>query len=181
MATESKSCAFVTLLMKNPHYIYGGLVMAYSLKLTNTKHQIVCMITEDLYDAYHTVLEAVYDTVFKIPYITHKVDSVGSKKQDEIYGDWKDVSFTKWQCLALTEYDKICFLDADLIISQNIDHLFELNTPAACFKHYWNDFGRTAGKTTHYTNIKYGERNQRVLYSTRIGWWVCSLLLIALY
>jgi lipopolysaccharide biosynthesis glycosyltransferase len=154
---DAKPCAFVTLLMKNPHYVFGGMVMGYSLRLTNTKHLITCMITEDLYDDYHELLETVFDKVFSIPYITQTIDKLCSKKQDEIYGEWKNVSFTKWQCLALTEYEKICFLDADLIIVKNIDHLFDLKTPAACFKNFWSDFGRSGSTTNYYEGIKYGD------------------------
>jgi lipopolysaccharide biosynthesis glycosyltransferase len=154
---NDKSCAFVTLLMKNPHYVFGGLVMGYSLRLTKTKHKITCMVTEDLYDEYYKVLETVYDAVFKIPYISHATDEFRSKKQNKIYGDWKDVSFTKWQCLALTEYSKICFLDADLLIVKNIDHLFDLKSPAACFKNYWSDFGKFGSIRSPYDGIKYGD------------------------
>lgn len=156
-AVGTKPCAFVTLLMKNPHYVFGGLAMGYSLRLTKTKHQITCMLTEDLYEEYHEVLETVFDKVFYIPYITQTIDKLGSKKQEEIYGAWKNVSFTKWQCLALTEYEKICFLDADLLIVKNIDHLLDLKTPAACFKNCWSDFGRFGSTTNYYEGIKYGD------------------------
>ena len=153
----TKSCAYVMLVMKEYHFVYGALVAAYSLRLTKTKHQIICMLTEDLYEKYHEVLETVFDKVLCIPYITQTVDKLCSKKQEEIYGAWKNYSFTKWQCLALTEYEKICFLDADLLIVKNIDHLMDLKTPAACFKNYWIDFGRFGRTKNYYEGIKYGD------------------------
>jgi lipopolysaccharide biosynthesis glycosyltransferase len=158
MASETKPCAFVTLFMKNPHYVYGVLVMGHSLRLTKTKHQITCMVTEDLYDDYHEVLETIYDKVFKIPYIRHTGNPLISKRQETMYGAWKNESFTKWQCLNLTDYSKICFLDADLIIVQNIDHLFDLNTPAACFQNYWCDFGNSKPLKNYYKGSKYGDK-----------------------
>jgi hypothetical protein len=40
--------AYVMLVMKGDNYIPGALVTAYSLRLTGTKHHLVCMITSDV-------------------------------------------------------------------------------------------------------------------------------------
>lgn len=147
--------AFVTLVMKNPHYVFGSLVMGHSLKLTKTRHTLVCMITDDLYDEYHELLSVVYDEVIKVPYLRYDAGRMQSQKQEEIYKEWIDFSFTKWNCLALAQYNKVCFLDADLIITRNIDHLMELKAPAAAFVNFWLEFG--GGKKNYYSGIKFGE------------------------
>jgi lipopolysaccharide biosynthesis glycosyltransferase len=113
------------------------------------------MVTSDLYDEYKPYLELVYDKVIKISYIDTKKHKLTSKKHKEIYNNWYHISYTKWECLNLTEYSKICFVDSDLIILKNIDHLFELDAPAACFVNYWSEFGIT--KRNYYRNIKYGK------------------------
>ena len=149
--TESdKPNAFVTLFMSAPHYIYGVIAMAHSLRKTNTKHKIVCMITPDLTE-YQDILSIVYDDIEVVPYIKCQTDFLATKKQNDIYKDWKNISYTKWQCLSLTQYNKICFLDADLIIQKNIDHLFDLPAPAGRFGNNWDS------AVNHYDNIQHGE------------------------
>jgi len=134
MSTEN---AFVILVMGNPSYVIGALATAYSLRLTNTKHKIVCMATPDIYVKYKYVLSKVFDEVIRILYIKYDAGPLYSKKQHQIYKKWSNISFNKWQCLKLTHYNKVCLLDADLIIVKNIDHLFKLPTPVGCFVNYW--------------------------------------------
>jgi alpha-N-acetylglucosamine transferase len=143
--------AFVTLVMKNGHYVNGALVMAYSLKLTKTKYPVICMTTTDIYYQYKNLLEKAFDQVMLIPYINYKTLNLYTKKQNEIYKDWKDISFTKWNCLNLSQYNKICLLDADIVIQKNIDHLFNLQAPAGCFGNNWDS------KVNYYDEINYGE------------------------
>ena len=148
-----KPKAYTTLVMKTPHYVYGAMVMCHSLKLTKTKHEITCMLTSDLYPKYHKLLESVFDRVFKIEYIELKGHELTSSKQKEIYSAWMDASPTKWRCLDLCKYSKICFLDADLIITKNIDHLLNLNAPTGAFVNYWLE-----KNNPKYKGIKYGQK-----------------------
>ena len=45
--------------------------------------------------------------------------------EPEISVIWKEC-LTKYHVFDMTEYDKVVFLDADLYIMKNLDHLFEL-------------------------------------------------------
>jgi lipopolysaccharide biosynthesis glycosyltransferase len=154
---QPKLCAFVSLVMKNPEYVVGAMVMAHSLRMTQTKHKLVCMLTIDLYDEWKDILKQVYDEVILTPYIKYKSGNLFSKKQNQIY-DWKDISYTKWYCLSLSQYRKICFLDADLVIVKNIDHLLELPAPAGCFVNPWVMERNNKFHKQYYTNINYGEQ-----------------------
>ena len=129
--------AFVTLVMNKPHYVNGTIALAQSLRLTNTQHKIVCMITIDLIQ-YQQVLQKVFDSLFIVPYLNYRTPDLRTKKQNDIYNEWKDISFTKWNCLNISMFKKICFLDADLIVQKNIDHLFNLPAPAGCFGNNWS-------------------------------------------
>jgi lipopolysaccharide biosynthesis glycosyltransferase len=142
--------AFVTLVMHQAHYIKGALVMGYSLKLTKTKYHVVCMVTKDIFNNYNDILKLVFDDVILVPYIKYQTEALATKKQQTIYNEWKDFSFTKWNCLNLVQYNKVCFLDADLVIKKNIDHLFELNAPAGCFGNNWDSL------MNYYDTYKYG-------------------------
>jgi len=44
---------------------------------------------------------------------------------------WKNC-FTKFKIFDLTEYKKIIFLDSDILILKNIDHLFNCSHMTAC-------------------------------------------------
>lgn len=140
---------YVTLVMNKNHYVKGALAMAHSLKLTGTKFPIICMITSDII-MYRDILLNVFDYVITVPYIKFYTDKLATNKQNNIYKEWKDISFTKWNCLKLP-YDKVCFLDADLIIKENIDHLFDLQAPAGCFGNNWSS------QVKYYDDIKHGE------------------------
>lgn len=141
--------AFVTLVMGKPHYIHGALAMAFSLRKTKTNHKIVCMLTHDLC-RYKHILQIVFDQVIFINYLEYPTNPLKTKKQNEIYNEWKNISFTKWNCLNLP-YRKVCLLDADLIIQKNIDHLFNLHAPAGCFGNNWSS------NVNYYGGIKHGE------------------------
>lgn len=150
-------CAFVTLVMKNPLYVVGAMVMGHSLRMAHTKHKLVCMLTNDLYNEWKNILLQVYDEVVLTPYIKYKSGNLFSKKHNQIY-DWKDISFTKWYCLSLTQYHKICFLDADLVIVKNIDHLLDLPAPAGCFVNPWAMGHNNKFHKQYYTKFKYGDK-----------------------
>jgi alpha-N-acetylglucosamine transferase len=51
---------------------------------------------------------------------------------------WKNC-WTKFQIFNLIEYDKIVFLDADVMVLKNLDHLFKKpHMTAALDGEYWN-------------------------------------------
>lgn len=143
--------AFVTLVMGESHYIYGALSMAHSLRLVKTNHKLVCMITDDLIK-YKKILNNVFDEVVIVSYLIYDNNTnLYTKKQNAIYSKWKTFSYTKWQCLSLTNYTKVCLLDADLIIKKNIDHLFDLNSPAGCWGNNWDS------RVNYYSEYTYGD------------------------
>lgn len=130
-------CAWVVLLMKGAAYAPGALVAAESLRLTRTRHALVCMATPDVPAATREQLLAAFDRVVEVPYLTRPARVLPSKKQAAYYGAWMDDSFTKWRCLTLTEYDRVALVDADMAFLVNSDALFDLPAPAACYSSPW--------------------------------------------
>ena len=47
--------AFAVLVMGDPQYVIGALTTAHSLRLTETKNQIVCLCTPDIYCKYNDI------------------------------------------------------------------------------------------------------------------------------
>lgn len=124
--------AYVWLIMKGDAYLPGVFVSMYSVKRTNPNADLVVMVTDDVTSEARERLEFVADHIYDVPYLSYKMTDMLTKKQNESYGSWMHVSCTKWNVLSLP-YDKVLFLDADTIVTSNIDHLFDLPTPAAPF------------------------------------------------
>jgi len=74
--------------------------------------------------------------VHSIEYLRYDSKHMKTQRQMELYGSWMNESYTKWRCLEL-EYTKVLFVDADMIVVHNIDHLFELHAPAGTFSTPW--------------------------------------------
>jgi lipopolysaccharide biosynthesis glycosyltransferase len=125
--------AYVFLVMKGDLYIPGAIVAAHSIKKTGTEQDIVCMVTPDVSKIGIKQLEIVFDTIVPVNYIQVKTNNMKSKKIEDRYGVWKSVSYTKWNLLKMIQYNKVIFMDADLVVIDNIDSLFELQTPAGTF------------------------------------------------
>lgn len=142
---QDKPNAWVTLVMLGDSYISGALITAYSLKRVNTKHEIVCMITKDVTEEGKAKLNCVFDRLIFVDYIFARCSSLKTPWQSKVYQSWINYSFTKWRFLSLTDYNRAIFLDADVVVIQNMDDLFDLPAPAATFS---NAFGWPYGKST---------------------------------
>ncbi len=130
---KSSKYAYVTLVMRGDRYVPGAIALAYSLRKHHTKHQIICMVTNDVSTDALYKLSVAFDVIVNVPFISHTAPPMRNPKLEKRYGKWKCVSYTKWNVLNLTWYEKVLFLDADTIVLNNIDHLFELRAPAATF------------------------------------------------
>jgi len=134
--------AYITLVMKGDAYVPGALIMGYSLKRISSLDRLV-MVTDDVTLSARNTLSKIFK-VISVSYIEHvarpaAVDIARKKKLSkmtnfkDVYASWIDVSHTKWNMLNIGKYKKILFLDADMIILNNIDAIFNLDTPAGMF------------------------------------------------
>ncbi|AXS67754.1 p13 [Cryptophlebia peltastica nucleopolyhedrovirus] len=139
--------AYVTFVMLGDEYVKGAIALAKSLIVTGTKHELVCMVTNDV-SKYALKLLSSYYKIVSVEYIHYKCPSMLTKRQNQLYGTWINYAFTKWTCLKLIQYDKIIYLDADHLVIKNIDHMFDLNAPAICF---------TDESYGYYDKIVYGQ------------------------
>jgi lipopolysaccharide biosynthesis glycosyltransferase len=94
------------------------------------------MVTPDVSQAARSLLATV-SRVVEISYLSFSTSDMKTKRQQELYKTWMSESYTKWQALAFTEYKKVLFVDADILVVENIDHLFELPAPAGTFSTPW--------------------------------------------
>jgi len=124
--------AYVSTVFRGDKYIDGMMTLAASLKKTETKYDIVCMVTPDVSEGAKNRMKSFGIVVVDVPYLEYKTKPSITKKQQDAYDSWLGVSYTKWNCLNL-DYDKVLFLDVDLIVKENVDHLFNINSPASRF------------------------------------------------
>jgi len=128
--------AYVTVLYGNNIYITGAIVLGYSLMKTKTQYDRVILVTPDVSVESREILKTFYTDIIQIDYVSVNPNIFSVK--DTIYRD----VFTKLYVLSLEQYDKILLLDLDMIVAKNIDHLFRLEAPAACIKHYYVPYGQ---------------------------------------
>jgi glycogenin glucosyltransferase len=122
--------AYVTFIIRNDSYLPGALVFAYALRLQKTKHDIVCIVSENISSSAIKALRTVYDDVIIMDelYVPH---DRRHERQDRPF------LFSRFQSFRLGKdgdlgksYDKIIMADCDHLPLRNFDELFELPAPA---------------------------------------------------
>ena len=131
-----KMYAYVTLCMKGTKYVPGVLALATSIRMSGSVFPLVCMVTSDVPMVARELIATVA-VVHEVPKLQYRTKPMKSSHSMRLYKEWYDESYTKWNCLNLTQYTKVLFIDADMIIIDNVDHLFDLQAPAATFSTPW--------------------------------------------
>ncbi|XP_046450348.1 glycogenin-1-like isoform X2 [Daphnia pulex] len=126
--------AWVTLAT-NDSYAVGALVLAHSLKSANTTRPLVVMITDQVSTAMRDRLGAVSCLVQEV----NVMDSHDSAHLALLARPELGITFTKLHCWALTAFSKCVFLDADTLVIQNCDELFEREEFSAAADAGWPD------------------------------------------
>ena len=114
-------CSYVNLLYGDNIYFIGTLIFVLSLLKTKPKHDIVLCYTFDVPQYKLDILKKYYTKMIKIEYIRFNQKTQRKRFQEIL---------TKLQIFTLIEYDKIMYLDNDMFVRKNIDHLFNINCPA---------------------------------------------------
>ena len=116
--------AYVTLL-STLSYLDGVLMLNYSLRNVEAKYPLYCLLPQDIESDVVDILKKA-----EIHYILLKgqvySNMVSTNKQDANwdFSSW-NYTFDKIRIWGLTQFEKIIFVDSDIIIVRNIDHLFE--------------------------------------------------------
>ncbi|KAL5108980.1 Glycogenin-1 [Taenia crassiceps] len=126
--------AYVTLAT-NDEYCCGALVLADSLRKVGTSKKLVCMVTNSVSDKMRTALDDFFDHIELVDVL----DSSDSDNLKLLSRPDLGVTFTKLHCWRLTQYSKCVFMDADTLVLQNIDDLFEREELSAAPDPGWPD------------------------------------------
>lgn len=120
--------AFLSVLATDT-YLHGILVLYQSLKDVQSKFPFHVAVTESLSNYTYDVLK-----MYNIP--TVKVKRRDSPKMPP-FNKWR-ASYTKLEIFKLMDYEKIVYLDADMIVLHNIDHLFQCPHMSAVAAGCWS-------------------------------------------
>ncbi|XP_052739455.1 uncharacterized protein LOC112050198 isoform X2 [Bicyclus anynana] len=126
--------AWVTLAT-NDSYGLGALVVAHSLRRSGSVYPAVVLITPSVTEAMRERLRAVFAEVVVVDVLDSKDAAHLALLQRPELG----ITFTKIHCWNLTQYEKCVFLDADTLIIQNCDELFEREELSAAPDVGWPD------------------------------------------
>ncbi|XP_065220740.1 uncharacterized protein Gyg isoform X2 [Planococcus citri] len=126
--------AWVTLVT-NDTYALGALVLAHSLKKVNTAHKLVVLVSSNVTFAMRGTLQSIYDEVKEV----NILDSADTENLRLLARPELGITFTKLHCWKLTQYEKCVFLDADTLVLQNCDELFDREELSAAPDVGWPD------------------------------------------
>merc|ERR1712227_839892 len=113
----------------------GALTLAQSLKRVQTTKNVVVMITQEVSENMKKVLEEVFDKVF----VVDPLDSGDLANLTLLDRTELGITFTKLHCWTLIDYTKCVFLDADTLMIQNSDELFDRDEFSAAPDAGWPD------------------------------------------
>jgi glycogenin glucosyltransferase len=126
--------AYVTLAT-NDGYALGALVVAQSLRKVGTQRQLVVLISKNISDLLKRTLAASFNEVV----LVEELNSNDSEHLSLLARPELGVTFTKINCWLLEKYSKCVFLDADVVVLQSIDDLFEREELSAAPDAGWPD------------------------------------------
>lgn len=126
--------AFVTFCTDDS-YAVGALVLGHSLQKVNTSRSLVCLITAGVSMHMRSCLSLKFDIVREVDLLSSGDEAhLSVLERPEL-----SVTFTKLQCWRLIQFNKCVFLDADTMILQNCDELFEKDELSAVADVGWPD------------------------------------------
>lgn len=114
--------SYVTV-MSTENYLLGLLTMYESLKQTKTKYPLTVIVNEEISNKTINILKNNGITVIVKP--KFKVDrEIIDKNDSSKFSHWSN-TFDKLYIFELTQFDKIIYIDSDMLVLKNLDHLFE--------------------------------------------------------
>jgi len=126
--------AFVSLAT-NDMYAKGAYVLGKSLKNTNTTKQLVLMLTNGVSHVEKNRLQQVWDKIVDITQMnSNDLVNLSQLKRPEL-----GCTFSKLHAWMLTDYEKCVFMDADTMVLQNVDDMFQREELSAAPDIGWPD------------------------------------------
>jgi len=126
--------AFVSLIT-NDDYARGADVLGKSLKRSGTTLKCVLMVTDHVSSHVRDGLKQYWDEIIDV----NLLESGDEEKLAILARPELGCTFTKLRAWTLKQYEKCVFLDADTMVLQNVDDLFEREELSAAPDVGWPD------------------------------------------
>lgn len=126
--------AFVSLTT-NDDYGHGAYVLGKSLRNTKTTRQLVLMVTAGVSEGMRQRLNEVWDLLINID----QLDSFDEENLAQLKRPELGCTFSKLRAWKLTQFSKCVFMDADTLVLQNVDDLFDREEFSAVADVGWPD------------------------------------------
>ena len=117
--------AYITVLT-SADYLEGVRTLLYSLRRTESRFPLVVLVPEDFDTAMRNTLLTWGCQIAHAP----KVD-LGVYAQQNPRPYWNE-TFFKLRIFEMEQYDKLLYIDSDMIVLDNLDHLFDREHITAC-------------------------------------------------
>lgn len=131
--------SYVTYLTDDT-YTFGIVLLVASMQKVNTKYPLHVLVTEEVSAPCIEMLDQLgvsHEIVEVIP-MSDCIADYNKTLSEKLSVVWKNC-WTQFKIFDLTQFDKIIFLDADVMLLKNLDHLFELpHMTAALDGEYFN-------------------------------------------
>lgn len=134
MKTDKKY-TYVTLLSTDS-YLMGVLLLAKSLREAQAKYPLLVVCSNGVSDKTKRIL-----TRYGLEYVAlDEAINVDTTKYNVApgYEHWNN-TLDKLYVFSLTDYDKVIFLDSDMMVVRNIDHLFDMPHMSAVVADVFNE------------------------------------------
>jgi len=126
--------AFVSFIADD-QYASGAKVLGLSLRNSETSRKIVLLVTDSVCSTIRDQLSQIWDELIDVePLFTTDEENLALTKRPEL-----GVTFTKLKIWTLVKFKKCVFLDADTLVLQNIDELFDRDELSAAPDIGWPD------------------------------------------
>jgi lipopolysaccharide biosynthesis glycosyltransferase len=111
--------AYVTMVT-TAKYVIGAEVLGKCLKSVGTSRQMVALIDTSL-------PPHISQRLRRVGWDTRAIQHVQNPNEDKVKSrPWFNTTFSKLHVFGMEEFDVVVFLDADLLVTRNIDELFDV-------------------------------------------------------
>lgn len=135
ISTERSHC-IATLAFDDEAYLISAAVLAHSLRETDTVVDLVLFLSDTLnyspdkkVQSCISLCKQVFDIIIIVTPLEFRVSLEIWPRFQKLYTNWLPKCFTKLYLLKLKPYEKALFMDSDMLVFHNIDHIFNLKTP----------------------------------------------------
>lgn len=120
VCTKYSKRAYVTFLAGNGDYVKGVVGLAKGLRKVKSAYPLVVAILGDVPEAHRQILRSQ-------GCIVHEIEPIyPPKNQVQFAMPYYVINYSKLRIWNFLEYSKMIYLDADIQVFENIDHLFDM-------------------------------------------------------